>query len=125
MSLSAELRAVYDAFAEKAPADLREVMARGGRELAASGPAGRALGVGDKAPAFDLSDELGALHDTFGFDLQRVNGGHSRTLPLPATYVIDRDRTIRWAFVDTDYTVRAEPADILAALDTLGRRARA
>ena len=70
--------------------------------------------------AFDLSDELGALYDTFGFDLQRVNGGHSRTLPLPATYVIDRDGTIRWAFVDTDYTVRAEPADILAALDTLG-----
>ncbi|WUX61310.1 hypothetical protein OG522_20540 [Streptomyces sp. NBC_01431] len=64
--------------------------------------------------------ELGALYDTFGFDLRRVNGGHSRTLPLPATYVIDRDCTIRWAFVDTDYTVRAEPADILAALDTPG-----
>ncbi|WP_329464450.1 hypothetical protein [Streptomyces sp. NBC_01431] len=51
MSLGAELRAVYDAFAEQAPADLREVMARGGRELAASELAERALGVGDKAPA--------------------------------------------------------------------------
>ncbi|OPG10445.1 alkyl hydroperoxide reductase [Streptomyces sp. GKU 895] len=70
--------------------------------------------------AFDLPDELAAVYDKLGFDLQRVNNGHSRTLPLPATYVIDRDGTIRWAFVNTDYTSRAEPADILDALDALG-----
>ncbi|MEU4896635.1 peroxiredoxin-like family protein [Streptomyces sp. NPDC044780] len=70
--------------------------------------------------AFDLPDYLADLYDEIGFDLQRVNHGHRRTLPLPATYVIDRAGTIRWAFVDTDYTTRAEPADILAALDTLG-----
>ncbi|MGX1855521.1 peroxiredoxin-like family protein [Streptomyces sp. NPDC055299] len=69
--------------------------------------------------AFDLSDELGALYDRLGIDLQRVNAGHSRTLPLPATYVIDRTGVIQWAFVETDHTVRAEPADILAALDAL------
>ncbi|GGU71273.1 peroxiredoxin [Streptomyces albospinus] len=69
--------------------------------------------------SFDLPDDLAATYDSFGFDLQRVNGGHPRTLPLPATYVIDREGVIRWAFVDTDYTARAEPADILAALDTL------
>ncbi|NUP18562.1 MAG: AhpC/TSA family protein [Streptomyces sp.] len=66
--------------------------------------------------AFDLPDDLAAVYDTLGFDLQRVNGGHARTLPLPATYVIDPEGTIRWAFVATDYTTRAEPADILAAL---------
>lgn len=69
--------------------------------------------------AFDLPDDLAAVYDKLGFDLQRVNGGHARTLPLPATYVIDRDRTVRWAFVDTDYTRRVEPADILTALDAL------
>ncbi|CUW29296.1 peroxiredoxin-like family protein [Streptomyces reticuli] len=69
--------------------------------------------------AFDLPDDLAAVYDKLGFDLQRVNGGHPRTLPLPATYVIDRAGVIRWAFVDTDYTTRAEPADILAALDAL------
>lgn len=69
--------------------------------------------------AFDLSDELGALYDRMGFDLQRVNGGHARTLPLPASYLIDRAGVIAWSFVDTDYTVRAEPAEILAALDAL------
>ncbi|MEU6579101.1 peroxiredoxin-like family protein [Streptomyces sp. NPDC046805] len=70
--------------------------------------------------AFDLPVDLAAVYDKLGFDLQRVNDGHPRTLPLPATYVIDRDGTIRWAFVDSDYTRRAEPADILSALDTLG-----
>jgi peroxiredoxin len=69
--------------------------------------------------AFDLPDDLAAVYDKLGFDLQRVNSGHPRTLPLPATYVIDRDGTIRWAFVDTDYTRRAEPAAILDALDSL------
>ncbi|GEC08956.1 peroxiredoxin [Streptomyces spinoverrucosus] len=69
--------------------------------------------------AFDLPDDLAAVYDKLGFDLQRVNDGHPRTLPLPATYVIDREGLIRWAFVDTDYTTRAEPADILAALDSL------
>ncbi|MCC9311308.1 AhpC/TSA family protein [Kitasatospora sp. RB6PN24] len=69
--------------------------------------------------AFDLSDELGALYDQWGFDLQRVNAGHARTLPLPATFVIDRTGVIRWTFVQADYTLRAEPADILAALGAL------
>ncbi|GAA4919422.1 peroxiredoxin-like family protein [Streptomyces coeruleoprunus] len=69
--------------------------------------------------AFDLPDDLGEVYDGLGFELQRVNGGHARTLPVPATYVIDRDGTVRWAFVDTDYKLRAEPADILDALDAL------
>ncbi|MFJ7150321.1 peroxiredoxin-like family protein [Streptomyces sp. NPDC100445] len=70
--------------------------------------------------AFDLPENLAAVYDRLGFDLQRVNDGHPRTLPLPATYVIDNAGTIRWAFVDADYTRRAEPADIIAALDPLG-----
>jgi peroxiredoxin len=69
--------------------------------------------------AFDLPDDLAAVYDRLGFELERVNGGHPRTLPLPATYVIDRGGVIRWAFVATDYTTRAEPADIIAALDAL------
>ena len=68
--------------------------------------------------AFDLPDDLAAVYDKLGFDLQHVNG-HSRTLSLPATYVIDQAGTIRWAFTDTDYTQRAEPADIITALDAL------
>ncbi|MEU7254464.1 peroxiredoxin-like family protein [Streptomyces rimosus] len=69
--------------------------------------------------AFDLPEDLAAVYDSFGFEMQRVNGGHPRTLPLPATFVIDRTGTVRWTFADPDYVKRAEPADILAALDAL------
>jgi peroxiredoxin len=69
--------------------------------------------------AFELAEEMAGLSDQLGFDLARVNGGYGRTLPLPATFVIDAGGIIRWAFVDTDYVKRAEPADILAALDAL------
>lgn len=52
----------------------------------------------------------------FGIDLDGANGDDSGDLPLPATYVIDADGTIRFAFVDADYTKRAEPSEVLASL---------
>jgi len=69
--------------------------------------------------SFDIDEELAGVYDRLGFEMERVNAGHARTLPLPATFGIAPDGTIAWAFVDTDYTERAEPADILAALDEL------
>lgn len=36
-------------------------------------------------------------------------------LPLPATYLVAPDGTIRFAFVSPDYTERAEPSEVLAA----------
>jgi peroxiredoxin len=44
------------------------------------------------------------------------NADHSRSLPVPATFVIDRDGTVRYASVSADWRVRAEPTEILAAL---------
>lgn len=52
-------------------------------------------------------------------DIPAYNGDESWSLPLAATYVIDRSGTIRWAFVDADYRNRAEPADVLEALRDL------
>ncbi len=54
-----------------------------------------------------------------GFDLHGYNGDESNTLPLAATYVIDTDGTIKYAFLDADYRNRAEPSDILEALRAL------
>ena len=47
------------------------------------------------------------------------NADHSRSLPVPATFVIDRDGIVRYAFVPADWRTRAEPADIVAALREL------
>ncbi|MEQ8837945.1 MAG: AhpC/TSA family protein, partial [Lacipirellulaceae bacterium] len=43
----------------------------------------------------------------------------SYELPLSAVYVIDTQGIIRYAFLDADYTKRAEPADIVAAVKSL------
>jgi peroxiredoxin len=54
-----------------------------------------------------------------GLDLAEVNGTASGFLPVPATFLIDADRVVRFAFVDPDFTHRAEPADVLAALSAM------
>lgn len=55
----------------------------------------------------------------FGIDLAQYNGDSSWELPLPGTFVIGRDMTIRFSFVDADYTRRLEPAAILDSLRAL------
>ena len=54
-----------------------------------------------------------------GYDLERINGNMRWTLPLPATYVLDRDHRIHKAFVNADYRVRLEPDQVLDALREL------
>lgn len=66
-----------------------------------------------------LTDELDKLFLSFGIDLKKRYGTEESELPLATTYVIDRDGIIRWAFLEVDYTKRAEPADIIAALKQL------
>jgi peroxiredoxin len=52
-------------------------------------------------------------------NLPFINGDPSWNLPVPACYVLDRDRTVLYAAVDPDYTARPEPTDILALLSQL------
>jgi peroxiredoxin len=64
---------------------------------------------------------LRPIYARSGHALADKNGDESWVLPTPATYVIDTDGTIALAFVDVDYRNRLEPADILAALQSLSR----
>ena len=68
---------------------------------------------------FRLDDELLKLYDKFGIDVAGANGDSSFELPIPATYVVNPDRRISYAFLDVDHTVRMEPADIVAQLKKL------
>ena len=47
------------------------------------------------------------------FDLHGYNGDDSDELPLAATYVIDQQGTVQYAFLDAEYRNRAEPSEIL------------
>ena len=51
-------------------------------------------------------------------NLPFTNGDESWELPIPATYILDRDGTVLYASADEDYTERPEPDDIVAAIQT-------
>jgi peroxiredoxin len=55
-----------------------------------------------------------------------AEGGPNRwVLPLPATYVVDRNGRVVLSYVDADYRRRLEPAEIIVALAHLRARAKA
>src|SRR3984957_16374891 len=72
---------------------------------------GRAFGL-----VYQFSDELKSAYEGFGLDIPAKNGADDWSLPLSATYVIDRDSTIIYAYTDADYRDRADPMDVLAIL---------
>jgi peroxiredoxin len=69
---------------------------------------------------FAVPAEVKELYrDNWGIDLEKYNGAGRWELPVPATYVIDREGTVRAGQADPDYNVRMEPAVILAALRSI------
>lgn len=56
-----------------------------------------------------------------GFGLSQYNGNDKAEVPLPATYIIDQKGIIRYAFVNPDYTKRANVDDVMLNLTQLVR----
>ncbi len=54
-----------------------------------------------------------------GLNFPQRHGNAAWCLPVPATFIIAPDGKIAWRFVDVDFSHRAEPADIIAALQQL------
>src|SRR5438270_7257702 len=67
---------------------------------------------------YSLSQTLRAVSP----DLPAYNGDESWELPMPGTFVIAPDGTLRLAFVEADWTRRLEPAALLDALRALTNR---
>ena len=68
---------------------------------------------------FTLPDDLRRLYEKNGVDLARYNGEPSWTLPMPGRFVIDATGIVRAASADPDYTVRPDPAETVAVLQSL------
>ena len=66
--------------------------------------------------AYRVPEEQKAVYKRAFVNLPFVNGDESWELPIPATYIIDRDGTILNAWANEDYTERPEPQDILSTL---------
>ena len=73
---------------------------------------GRAFGL-----VYRFTEELKAAYRGFNLDIPARNGAPDEwALPVSATYVIDRDGSIIYAYTDPDYRDRADPRDVLKVL---------
>jgi len=81
------------------------VLSDAGNEVA------RAFGL-----VFTVPPDLEQVYRGMGHDIGAANGSEEWEIPIPATYVVDTDGTITYAFVDVDYRNRAEPDEVVAAI---------
>ena len=71
----------------------------------------RQFGLTYRVPEFQQ-----AVYRRAFVNLPFVNGDESWELPIPATFILDRDGTILYASANEDYTERPEPADTVEFL---------
>jgi peroxiredoxin len=73
---------------------------------------GRAFGL-----VYQFTEELKSAYRGFNLDIPAHNGTPDEwALPVSATYVIDCNGLIVYAYTDVDYRDRANPRDVLAVL---------
>jgi peroxiredoxin len=65
---------------------------------------------------YRVPDDQQAIYRRSFVNLPFANGDNSWELPIPATFILDRDGTILYASSDEDYTRRPEPQEILRQL---------
>ncbi|HSM45224.1 MAG TPA: peroxiredoxin-like family protein [Acidimicrobiia bacterium] len=68
---------------------------------------------------YEMTEENIENYREKGRDIPAMNGVDKWELPIPATYVIDSDRAIRYASVDANHRRRAEPSEVVAAATRL------
>ncbi len=65
---------------------------------------------------FEVNGELKEIYKQFGIDLEKSQDNAEWNLPIPATYIVSGKGKITYAFLDVDYTHRADPEDLIRAL---------
>ena len=71
---------------------------------------------------FALPEQFRALYTSIGSDVPTFDGDTSWELPMPGTFIIAQDGSIRLAFVHEDHTRRLEPAALLDGLRAIGNK---
>ena len=102
------------------PLEVQETMDKGGFDFTiltdVSGDAARRFRV-----SFELSDDTKKRYKGFGIDLATHNANQEWELPAPATFVVDRNGVVRYAFADWAYKTkdRADPDEAIAVLKAI------
>ncbi len=65
---------------------------------------------------YQLPKETDELYKSHGLDVAKHNAMEKAELPLSATFVVNRNGEIVYAFLEPDYKKRAEPQTIIEAL---------
>jgi peroxiredoxin len=65
---------------------------------------------------YRVPEEQQAIYRRAFVNLPLANGDESWELPIPATYILDRDGAVVYASANPDYMERPEPEEILANL---------
>jgi peroxiredoxin len=65
---------------------------------------------------YPVPEEQQAIYRRAFVNLPFANGDERWELPIPATFILDRDGTVLYASTNEDYTERPEPAEILHRL---------
>jgi len=68
---------------------------------------------------FTVPEDLLTEYKKLGIDISSNNGEEQAELPIPATYILDQQGVIRFAFVEEDYISRAEPSHLVMVLQSL------
>ncbi|MCH4887255.1 redoxin domain-containing protein [Acidaminobacter sp. JC074] len=65
---------------------------------------------------YTMEEKLNELYKGWNINFSSDQGNDKNELPVPATIVIDGDNKVVDLFVETDYTYRYEPEDVLNKL---------
>ena len=76
--------------------------------------AARSFGI-----AFRVDNATQKKYRKYGIDLEEVSGETHHLLPVPSVFIIGRDGTIMFSYVNPDYKVRLDPGVILAVAESL------
>lgn len=68
-----------------------------------------------------VNEEQQAVYRRSFVNLPFANGDETWELPIPATYILDHDRTVLYASANEDYTERPEPDEIVDILERQSR----
>jgi len=68
---------------------------------------------------FEVTDELDDIYMKVGLDVKKTNGNDRLGLPVPATFIIDKESVVRVVQADTEYFNRMKPDEIIASLESI------
>ena len=73
--------------------------------------ASRAFGI-----AYKVDDATLKALANYGIDMEAASGEKHHELPVPAVFLVTQDGVVQFEYVNPDYSVRAHPEILLAAV---------